>query len=83
MLPFKAGLGMLIAATDVPVIPCYLHGCFQALRPETKWPKPYPIRIRIGTAMNFASVPNRREGWEQIAAELQSAVESLGRIPTT
>lgn len=79
MLPFKAGLGMMIAATDVPIIPCYLHGCFQALRPETKWPKRHPIRVRIGPPLNFAAVPNQREGWEQIAVQLQSAVETLGR----
>ena len=84
MLPFKAGLGMMIAGTDVPIIPCYLYGCFEALRPETKWPKPIPIRIRIGPPLNFASIPNRREGWEQIATDLQSAVKALGpqTVPT-
>jgi len=81
MLPFKAGLGMMIAETDVPIVPCYLHGCFEALRPETKWPKPHPIRIRIGPPLNFAHVPNKRDGWEQIAADLQSAVRALGPTP--
>ena len=28
---FKCGLGMLVAGTDVPVIPCYLQGTFKAL----------------------------------------------------
>ena len=29
LLPFKVGLGMLIAGTSVPVIPCYLDGAFR------------------------------------------------------
>ena len=77
MLPFKAGLGMMLAGTDVPVVPCYLEGCFEALRPETKWPKRHPIRIRIGPPLTFASVTNRREGWEQVATDLQAAVKAL------
>ena len=82
MLPFKAGLGMMLAGTDVPVVPCYLEGCFEALRPETKWPKHHPIRIRIGPLLTFASVTNRREGWEQVATKLQAAVKALAPSAT-
>lgn len=77
MLPFKAGLGMLIAETDVPIIPCYLSGTFEALHPDSTWPKRHPIHVRIGPAMNFAAVPNKRDGWEQIATDLQAAVGAL------
>ena len=79
MLPFKAGLGMMLAGTSVPVVPCYLEGCFEALRPETRWPVPHPIKIRIGPPLTFQSVPNKRVGWEQVAEELQAAVKDLGK----
>ena len=77
MLPFKASLEIMFAGTDVPIAPCDLEVCFEALRPETKWPKCHPIRIRIGPPLTFASVTNRREGWEQIATDLQAAVKAL------
>jgi 1-acyl-sn-glycerol-3-phosphate acyltransferase len=31
--PFKPGLGMLIASTNVPVVPCHVSGAFQAFPP--------------------------------------------------
>lgn len=78
MLPFKAGLGMMLAGTNVPVVPCYLLGTFEALRPETKWPVRHPITVRIGKPLTFGSANNRRDGWEQVATELQAAVKALG-----
>jgi 1-acyl-sn-glycerol-3-phosphate acyltransferase len=69
---------MMLAGTDVPIVPCYLDGCFEALRPETKWPLRRPITIHIGKPLRFDTVPNKRAGWEQIAVDLQAAVKALG-----
>ncbi len=77
MMPFKAGIGMFLAGTDVPVIPCHIEGCFQALRPETRWPLPHRITVRIGAPLRFGDVPNKRHGWEKIAEDLQTAVQAL------
>jgi 1-acyl-sn-glycerol-3-phosphate acyltransferase len=82
MLPFKAGLGMMLAGTNVPVVPCYLQGCFEALRPETRWPVRHPIRLEIGPPLTFESVPNKRAGWEQVARDLQNAVQALQPVST-
>ena len=79
MLPFKPGLGMLIAGTNVPVIPCYLEGCFEALRPEHKWPRRRAITLHVGPPIEFSSISNNREGWMHIAQELQSRVEQLAK----
>ncbi len=73
----RSRTGEMLAGTAVPVVPCYLEGCFEALRPETKWPKRHPIRIRIGPPLTFTAITNRREGWEQVAADLQAAVKAL------
>ena len=62
------GLGMLVAQTDVPVVPCYLDGAFAALKPNQKLPRPSKIKLTIGRPMVFTSVNNDRPGWEQIAA---------------
>lgn len=77
MTAFKPGLGMLVAGADVPVVPCRLEGCYDALRPEHRVPRPRRIRLRVGEPLNFASTPNSREGWVQVACETEAAVRAL------
>jgi 1-acyl-sn-glycerol-3-phosphate acyltransferase len=77
MLPFKPGLGMLVAETAVPIVPCYLDGCFEALRPETIWPRRRRISLHIGESVSFANVRSNRSGWEYIAHETETRVRSL------
>jgi 1-acyl-sn-glycerol-3-phosphate acyltransferase len=80
LLPFKAGLGMLTAATAVPVIPCYLDGAYQAFPPTARWPRPGKIRLKVGHPLVFESIPNARDGWEHIAKECRAAVQGLGAV---
>ncbi len=77
MSPFKPGLGMMIAGAPVPVVPCFIDGAFAAFRPETKFPQPKPISLRIGPPITFADVPNERAGWQEIAVRLEAAVVAL------
>jgi 1-acyl-sn-glycerol-3-phosphate acyltransferase len=79
MLPFKPGLGMIVAETDVPVVPCYIQGTFAALRPETNWPKlGERISLRVGRPLTFPGSKNNRQGWEEIAVKTREAVQFLG-----
>jgi 1-acyl-sn-glycerol-3-phosphate acyltransferase len=78
MAAFKAGLGMLVAATDVPVVPCRLIGTHAALPPERRWPRPLKVRLRIGNPLTFAATGNDREGWQSVAKAAESAVAELG-----
>ena len=48
MMPFKHGLGMLVAETNVPVVPCGLIGTFEALPANRKIPRPVRIKLIIG-----------------------------------
>jgi 1-acyl-sn-glycerol-3-phosphate acyltransferase len=82
LLPFKAGLGMLVAGTAVPVIPCHLDGAFRAFPPNARAPRPRKIRLRIGSPLVFDSVPNARAGWEQVTAQTHAAVRQLGGTGT-
>jgi len=75
---FKPGLGMMIAQANVPVVPCYLSGAYDAWPPLSKWPRPKRLRLRIGKPLNFAETSNSREGWEQIAEQCAQAVRRLG-----
>lgn len=77
MQPFKNGLGMLVAETSVPVVPCYLQGCFEAMRPGCVIPRPRKIHMRVGPPLVFADVKNDRAGWEHIGAAVERAVRGL------
>ena len=74
---FKAGLGMLVAQTSVPVIPCTLTGCYAAMPPDAKLPRCRPIRLSIGPPLTFAELANDRQGWKQVAAKVEEGVRGL------
>ena len=77
MMPFKHGLGMLVAETNVPVVPCGLVGTFEALPPERNIPRPVAIKLTIGDPVQFASTSNDRAGWSQIAASVETQIRDL------
>lgn len=77
MRPFKTGLGMLVAGTHVPVIPCHLSGTFAAMRPGRMLPLPRKIRLRIGQPLTFADSGNERCEWERIVAAVETEVRRL------
>jgi 1-acyl-sn-glycerol-3-phosphate acyltransferase len=83
MMPFKHGLGMLVAETNVPVVPCGLVGTFEALPPQRNFPRPLAIKLAIGNPLQFPSTANDRTGWSQIAASLESRVRDLVGQPRT
>jgi 1-acyl-sn-glycerol-3-phosphate acyltransferase len=74
---FKPGLGMLVAGTDVPIVPCCLQGTYQSLPPNRSWPRFKRITLRVGQPLLFPEASNERSGWETIAAETEAAVRGL------
>jgi 1-acyl-sn-glycerol-3-phosphate acyltransferase len=75
--PFKPGLGMIVAGTTVPVVPCSIAGASRAWPPDSRWPRPRKVDLRIGPPLNFESHSNNRAGWEQVAHEAEDAVRKL------
>src|ERR1700747_220030 len=51
MMSFKHRLGMLVAETNVPVVPCGLVGTFGALPPNQNLPRPVRIKLAISQAL--------------------------------
>ncbi len=78
MATFKHGIGMIVAGTSVPVVPCYLSGTFQAMPPGAKWPRRRRIGLKIGSAQLFEDVTNDRTGWKSVAERLEDAIRKLG-----
>ncbi|MCE9605208.1 MAG: 1-acyl-sn-glycerol-3-phosphate acyltransferase [Planctomycetia bacterium] len=81
MSSFKAGLGMLVAGTNVPVIPCSLSGCHVAMPPDVRLPRRRPITLSIGAPLLFPDVASDREGWRHVAASAEQAVRTLAGCP--
>ncbi|MBP0446490.1 1-acyl-sn-glycerol-3-phosphate acyltransferase [Roseomonas sp. SSH11] len=75
---FQPGLGMLVAGTDIPVVPCWLQGAHEAWPPQSRTPRPFrPLHLRIGPPLRFGQVPAGRAGWQQVAAAAEAAVRLL------
>jgi 1-acyl-sn-glycerol-3-phosphate acyltransferase len=75
---FRKGLGMLVAGSDVPVIPCHLRGAFEAFPAHRRFPRPGRIGLSVGTALRFREVSNTPEGWVNVAARAEEEVRRLG-----
>jgi len=79
MNAFRAGAGMFVAGSDVPVVPCYLQGTYKALPPGRVAPRPARISMWLGEPMTFAATSNDRAGWAHVARQTECAVKDLAR----
>jgi len=73
MNPFRAGIGLLAANLGIPVLPMRIDGLFEVKQAGKKFAKPYTITVRIGKPTKFPPETDP----QQIAAELQKAVQAL------
>ena len=73
--PFKPGVAALLAGREVPVVPCYVDGAFRAWPKGKRLPRPRKVRLIVGRPRSY---PASTRG-KAIAAELQEAVNELGR----
>ena len=71
--PFRAGIGLLAANLDIPVLPMRIDGLFAVKQAGRKFAAPWKISVRIGSALKFPSGMDP----QKIAAALQNAVEKL------
>lgn len=75
---FKPGVGLVVAGTDVPVVPCYLDGTYAAWPKGVSVPRPRAIRLTIGTPRRYAHLPPGKPSAVQICSDLRAAVQALG-----
>jgi long-chain acyl-CoA synthetase len=73
MNPFRAGIGLLANNLGIPVLPMRIVGLFEVKSAGKKFAFPGKIGVRIGRPIQFP----RDTDPEQIARQLQSAVEAL------
>ncbi len=77
MARFRRGIGVLVAGTVVPVVPCRLEGAFEAFPPHRRFPVPGRITLSVGEPLSFHSERNDPEGWARIAARLEETVRGM------
>jgi 1-acyl-sn-glycerol-3-phosphate acyltransferase len=77
---FKPGVGLLVAGTSNPVVPCYLDGTHQAWPKDAWFPSPRRIQLTIGRPREYAHVEPSRASAVQISRELQEAVCALASL---
>jgi long-chain acyl-CoA synthetase len=73
LLPFQAGIGLLAAQLNLPVVPIRLAGLFDLRQAERLIARPGHIRVTIGAPVRFTPDQDRNE----IAYELQRRVAEL------
>ncbi len=83
LLPFKQGIGLLLAKSDVLVVPMYLDGTRDVLPPGAYLPRLHPIRVIFGEPVKpeqLAKEGKGSEAPERIANALHDRVEALSKV---
>ena len=76
---FKSGVAALLAGREVQVLPCFVQGAFGAWRKGMRLPRPGKVRLIVGAPRSYAERSQEKRDLCAIAADLQQAVNDLGR----
>jgi len=74
---FKPGIGMLVAGTRIPVIPCHIKGSFEAWPSNQRVPSKGSLQLKVGTPRTFPSHSCTGSDWRDIAHSLEDDVRIL------
>jgi 1-acyl-sn-glycerol-3-phosphate acyltransferase len=75
---FRSGVARLVAGTDIPVVPCYLSGAFEAWPKSQFLPRPGALQLRIGRSRTFAAEATDRDAISRLSLQLRNDVLALG-----
>jgi len=81
LMAFQPGVGLLLQAQPVPVIPVWIEGTDRAMPIGTYLPRPRRITIRLGEPVSVETLDAEGEGEapeQRIASALQQRVARLG-----
>jgi 1-acyl-sn-glycerol-3-phosphate acyltransferase len=85
--PGKPGVGIIVAATDCPVVPAYLGGTYDVLPPGAKWIRLRPIRVIFGAPIDFSALlkemdseSKKKELYQRISQEIMDRIAELGGV---
>jgi len=70
--PFRAGVGMMAARLDLPVVPVRIDGLHKVLHHHMKFPKRGPVRIAFGAPLHLTG-----DDYPALARRVEEAVKAL------
>ncbi len=74
---FKPGIGLMLAGSEYPVVPCQLRGAARAL-PKGSWcPRPRRVELIVGKPRSYAHVKRGKDSALEIATDLRRAIQEL------
>ncbi|MBV9183250.1 MAG: AMP-binding protein, partial [Acidobacteria bacterium] len=73
LLPFRAGVGLLVNNLGIPVVPMRIDGLFEVKQAGKRIARPHQIQVKIGKPITFSTPRDPQE----IAAELENLVARL------
>ncbi len=74
---FKSGIGLMLAGTQVPIIPCYLDGTYRAWPKGSYFPRPRRVRLVIGKSRSYDHLRRGKKSAIEISRDLREAIEAL------
>jgi 1-acyl-sn-glycerol-3-phosphate acyltransferase len=84
--PVRAGIGLVVAKSEAPVVPVRVFGTFEAFGRNVKFPRPKRIGVKYGTPMRFeklraeakdCSKERLKQIYQEIADEIMAAIAAL------
>jgi 1-acyl-sn-glycerol-3-phosphate acyltransferase len=84
--PARAGIGLVVAKSNAPVVPVRVFGTFEAWGRNQKFPLPKKIAVKYGKPMHFeklraeakeCSKDRLKEIYQEIANEIMAAIAGL------
>jgi long-chain acyl-CoA synthetase len=85
IMEFKKGVGILSIELNVPVIPAYIKGSFEALPRSAIWPKFTEMKIIFGkpfypSDLDMSKKPEDKDDYQYFVDELRKKVKGLIQI---
>jgi long-chain acyl-CoA synthetase len=80
LLPFRAGVGLLVRAHPTTLIPAWIEGSGEALPPGAKWPRRIDISVTFGAPLDPGQLEQRGTGDQPHVRIANALREEVARL---
>ena len=75
MKEFRPGVGVMAVRLGIAVVPVYIQGLYEVFPVDASWPRPGPVRLRLGSPISF----HETEDFREAAMRIEEEVRRLGQ----